>query len=107
MSIHPNPSTEKMKTMSEVIELLRKRGYSLDFNLVATHLECKDIPRPLLPNDFEVDDSYRFEGESDPSDEAVIYAISTRNDDHKGILVNAYGVYTDPIAGEMAEKLRI
>lgn len=102
----PNPSTEEMTTLSEVIEDLRNRGYVVDFNLLATHLECKSPPCKLSPSEFEIDQSYRFEGESNPSDEAVVYAISAKNRNLKGILVNAYGVYTDPVIGDMAKKLK-
>ena len=37
---------------------------------------------------------YRFEGESDPDDNAILYIIET-NDGTKGTLVDAYGVYND------------
>ena len=37
---------------------------------------------------------FRFEGESDPDDNAILYVIET-NDGTKGTLIDAYGVYND------------
>jgi len=37
---------------------------------------------------------YRFEGELNPSDNAILYAIKT-NDGEKGTIVDAYGMYND------------
>jgi len=41
---------------------------------------------------------YRFEGVSDPDDMAIVYAIETRSG-VRGILVDAFGVYSDPTIG--------
>jgi hypothetical protein len=49
---------------------------------------------------------YRFEGESDPSDEAILYAISSEKHGLKGLLVNGYGVSSDPLTEAMVSKLR-
>ena len=38
---------------------------------------------------------YRFEGTSDPDDMAIAYAIETKSG-VRGILVDAFGVYSDP-----------
>jgi hypothetical protein len=52
-----------------------------------------------------VDKYFRLEGETDPSEELVIYAISAIHSDMKGVLINNYGIYADPIASEMLDKL--
>jgi hypothetical protein len=39
-------------------------------------------------------DFFRFEGESDPADNSILYAIET-DDGKKGILSDAYGPYAD------------
>ncbi len=43
--------------------------------------------------------------QTDPDDEAVLYAIEARNG-NKGTLVDAYGPYSEAVTSEMAEKLR-
>jgi hypothetical protein len=95
-----------MTTVSEVINELKKEGYTVDFNLKENCLECHGNYLQLFPDEFEIDKSYRFEGPSDPADEAVVFAISSEKYDVKGILVNGYGVYSEPLTQEMIEALK-
>jgi hypothetical protein len=48
---------------------------------------------------------YRFEGETNPSDEAVVYAVESKDGTMKGTIVNAYGIYADPKSDEMIKML--
>jgi cytochrome c peroxidase len=91
-------------TVSAAISSLKQRGYDLDFNLSQNCLTChKDR---FDPEDFEITEVYRFEGNSDPADEAVVYAIES-NKGHKGVLVNGFGPSSDELSSEMAKKLSI
>ena len=94
-------------TLSETINDLRKEGYTEDFNLQQNCLECRDGQFKVFTDEFKVDKYYRFEGESNPSDSAILYAISSDSHRLKGILVNAYGIYSEPVTDEMLEKLDI
>jgi hypothetical protein len=91
-------------TVTEAVEGLRNRGYTLDFNLLENCLICNN--QKFSPSDFEIVEVYRFEGNSDPADEAVVYAIESNNG-KKGILVSGYGISADPMTAEMAKKLSI
>lgn len=91
-------------TLVEALNDLRKRGYTLDFNLTPECLHCTDNDLRLHPEDFEITETYRFEGETNPSDESILYAIQSNGGD-KGVLVNAYGPYSDPMTDSMAKKL--
>jgi hypothetical protein len=95
-----------MDTVSEVINELRKEGYTVDFNLKENCLECQGNYLKIFPDEFAVDKHYRFEGISDPDDQAVVYAISSDKHHIKGILVNGYGIYSDPGVAEMVKALR-
>ena len=94
-------------TLSETMDDLRKQGYTEDFNLRQNCLECRNGQFKVFANDFKVDSFYRFEGASNPSDAAILYAISSDRYGLKGVLVNAYGIYSEPITDEMMEKLEI
>jgi len=65
------------------------------------------VCRKVFSNEFKVDKYFRFEGESNPSDAAILYAISSNQDGLKGVLVNAYGIYSEPLTDEMMEKFKI
>ncbi len=91
-------------TLVETLENLRKEGYTEDFNVRFDSLICDKAC--LLPQEFEVDQVFRFEGNTNPSDEAILFAISSKNGDLKGVLVNSYGVYADEMTEEMIDKLK-
>jgi len=87
---------DTMKTLSEVLNHLKEVGYTTDFNLEGDALISSPNALRINPDDFEVDKHYRFEGMSDPGDAAVVYAISSEKHKLKGVVVNGYGIYSDP-----------
>lgn len=91
-------------TVSEAVNGLKTRGFELDFNLQENCLICHKDKFDV--NDFEIVEVYRFEGNSDPSDEAVVYAIESISG-MKGVLVNGYGISADVMSSDMAKKLNI
>lgn len=94
------------ETASEAINDLNKRGYTHDFNIEEDCLVCGEI-LSLSPDDFEIDEVYRFEGMTDPGDEMIVFAIAGKNQDVKGVLVNGYGMYSDPGSSRIMKKLQI
>lgn len=94
-------------TLSETMNQLRKEGYTEDFNLRQNCLECRNGAFKVFADDFKVDNFFRFEGPSNPSDAAILYAISSDRFGLKGVLVNAYGIYSEPMTDELLEKLEI
>lgn len=98
---------EAWDTVSQAITALRGAGYVEDFNLTPDCLECRSGQIKLFANYFQVDQFFRFEGDSDPADESIVYAISSKDKKLKGVLVNAFGVYGDTVSNEIAEKLTV
>lgn len=98
---------ENYVTLSQTMDTLREEGYTEDFNLQQDYLECRNRQFKLFTDDFKVDKYFRFEGDSNPSDAAVLYAISSDKHDIKGLLVNGYGIYSEPVTDEMLKKLKI
>ena len=95
----------KMTTLSEVTNLLRDRGYTLEFNLKEHYLEFVENNLKLYPGEFIVDKHYRFEGSSDPGDEAIVYAISSEKHNIKGVLIDGYGISSEGMSKEMIKAL--
>ena len=91
-------------TVTAAVNGLKKRGYTMDFNLAENCLVCHEDKFDV--NDFEIVEVYRFEGNSDPADEAVVYAIES-NKGQKGVLVNGYGPSSDALSSDMAKKLQM
>lgn len=93
-------------TLTEALDDLKRRGYAADFDLRPHCIECAAAQLELHPDDFEITEFYRFEGANDPGDSNVVYAIAGKNG-LKGVLVDAYGAYSDSLTAEMLEKLRM
>ncbi|MBS1916959.1 MAG: phosphoribosylpyrophosphate synthetase [Bacteroidetes bacterium] len=93
-------------TVTQAVNGLKQRGYTIDFNLENENIVCHKTPITLAPSEFEIEEVYRFEGNSDPADEAVVYAIASKHG-HKGVLVNGFGISADDASDEMIAKLNV
>lgn len=58
-------------------------------------------------NDIVIDKIYRFTGQKDLDDEAILYAMRNRKDGAKGVFVNGYGTYTDSGANAVISKINV
>lgn len=96
-----------MTTVSEVLNILKSKGYTVDFNLDDNCLVCHSNSLKIHPEDFVVDKHYRFEGMSDPADEAIVYAISSTKHNIKGTLVDGYGISSDKLTNDMIKALKV
>lgn len=94
-------------TVSEAVNELIKRGYTTDFELMTEHecLICHQTSTNLSPEEFEIDEIHRFEGDTDPGDEMIVYAISSEKHNMKGVDINAYGLYSDAATSKIVERL--
>lgn len=91
-------------TVSQAINDLKSRGFTEDFNLAENCLVCNAVK--YHPDDFHITEVYRFEGNTDPADEAVVYGIEGK-DGTKGSLVNGYGYSSEPMSEAIIRKLKM
>ena len=89
-------------TVSQAVNGLKSRGFNMDFNLAENCLVCNTDKFNV--QDFEIVEFYRFEGNTDPSDEAAVYAIES-NTGLKGVLVSGYGISAEGMSADMIKKL--
>ena len=100
--------TNNFDTASEAITGLTIMGYTTDFRIHPENecLVCNNTAKCLSAEDFEIDAIYRFEGDSDPADEMIVYAISSEKFNLKGVVVNGYGIYSDSVSSKIVERLQ-
>ena len=91
-------------TVSEAITALRKQGFTRDFNLEENCIVCH--PDRFSHDEFEIVDVYYYEGNTDPADEATVYAIESKSG-IKGILVTGSGMDTNSVTREILQKLKV
>ncbi|GAB3574171.1 hypothetical protein [Hymenobacter daeguensis] len=87
---------EEERSLVNVEKKLTKDGFTQDFNVVDGRLQTinSDSQKSYAPDEVTIVDFYRFEGESNPDDMSVLYAIEA-TDGVKGTISNAYGTYAD------------
>lgn len=81
------------ETVVEAINDLKSRGFNLDLNVEFDH--TLHDGNHLDPNDFEIVETYRFEGDSNPEDEDIVLAMSSKSTPMKGVFTGAFGVYAN------------
>jgi hypothetical protein len=93
-------------TLTEALIDLRQRGYVLDYNLVGAGARCAQVQEELRPEQLLIKEVYRFEGDSNPDDNMVLYALQSRlNPAHQGVLVAAYGPDVETGIAEFIRQL--
>lgn len=100
-----------MKTYDTAVEALNDlydKGYTTDFSFLKEKdcIYCHASNQALKADEFVIDEVHRFEGDSDPGDEMVVYAISSDTYELKGTLINAFGIYSDSGTSHIIEKLK-
>lgn len=86
-------------TVSKALQELADKGYTTDFNLEEDRIKSNC-------NDFRIEHIYRYEGETDPGDEATVYGIESK-DGEKGVFVAGHMAYSEGSAAKMLHELSI
>jgi hypothetical protein len=93
------------ETLVDATNDLYKRGYTANLSLEGDTIDDKDQNIHMGADDFEIDEFYRFEGQSNPADMSIVYAVSSGKYNLKGTLVNAYGTYANTSESALLAKL--
>jgi hypothetical protein len=91
--------------LSEVLNMLREKGFTDDFVMEDKGIKNKSSGEAYQAEDLTIVKVYRFEGESDPADMSVVYAMKSKRGD-KGIFLDAFGTYADYDGQKAAEFLK-
>jgi hypothetical protein len=90
-------------SMSEALDDLKAQGYTEDFN-TKEYLENHFDSQKHLDN-FKIDKIIRMDVMTDPGDQSVIYAISSKDESVKGVIVNSYGLYSDTKLDDIVDHM--
>jgi hypothetical protein len=83
----------EMTTLSQVIEKLRIKRQDNEFILTPEGFTIGN-GKFYQPQDLKIIKTFRFEGESDPSDSSILYVMEG-NDGTMGYSVDAYGAFSN------------
>lgn len=82
-----------MTTLSSVMEKMRLKKWDNEFVLEGKGF-CVGTGKFYQPEDLRIIRTYRFEGDSDPSDNVILYIIEAK-DGLIGYSLDAYGAYSN------------
>lgn len=79
-------------SLVDEIGALRARGFTADFGVGPDgRLRCNTCGHLHEPSDVVIESTARFEGASNPDDQAIVFGLRCTACDVRGVLVTAYG----------------
>jgi len=100
-----NNQQPSFDTVTEALQWLNNEGFSHDFNLDEDCIRFNNNTQAMSPDEFSIEYVFRFEGETDPGDEDIVYGIVSDVYNLKGVLTSAFGIYADALSADMIKKL--
>jgi hypothetical protein len=89
------PSSSSPSTVSEAVNLLLADGYTDDLGARGSEGKQGD-DHSHDPADLIIERQFRFEGDSNPDDQAIVLGVHCESCETRGIVVSAYGPDADP-----------
>lgn len=89
-----------------VLARLEAAGYHAQFSAVDGLLRCGECGYAHDPSGVVIEEMVRLEGETDPDDEAAVFAVSCRACGARGTYVTAFGIYVSADDAEVVRQLR-
>lgn len=95
---------EEMDTMSTVLKHLKQKNQDNEFT-VAEDGQVLLLGKQYQQHEIRLIKTYRFEGDSDPDEEAIIYLIEAF-DGVVGYSIDTYGIYTSHLTDGYAGLIK-
>lgn len=96
--------TSDMSTLTSCMNKLQGDGFTVNFKVEEKILKSLDSEKRYKPSQVHIVNFYRFEGPSDPDENAILYAIETDTGE-KGMITDAYGAYADPHVSKFMKEV--
>ena len=96
---------ETAGSVTEAIALLEADGYRSDFSFADGTVRCHACGVPHHPDRLVVRHTFRFEGDTDPGDEAIVLGVECPECGVRGIVVSAFGPDASPEFVALLQRL--
>lgn len=83
---NPHP----MRTLSQVMETLKERGHDTEILFKDDVMRNEKTQEVYRPEDLVIIRTYRFEGDTNPTDNAILYLVEDRHQ-QTAYIIDAYG----------------
>lgn len=98
--------SDEPATVLDALRVLAADGYDTSFSLVDGGVRCAVCGGAHPMERIGAVRVYRFEGPSDPDEEAAVYALQCPRCGAKGALVSSYGPHADPALADRIDLPR-
>jgi hypothetical protein len=97
-----------MTTLTGVLEKLRIKKQDTEFRYTPEGFCSSSNKRAYEPEDLTIIKTYRFEGDSNPSDSCILYLIEAK-DGLIGYNIDSYGAYSNNEEGynDFLKKIKV
>ena len=96
----------RYSTVTEALQDLARRGFTDSFTVEEAGLRSIATGTLVRPEDVTIVEYHRFEGDTNPDDMSVVYALAYK-DGSRGIITDAYGTYADPVIGNFLKNVKL
>ncbi len=96
---------EVPETVTDAVRLLEAKGFRGGFKIDRGALHCASCDHLHRPAELVVHKTFRFEGATDPGDEAIVLGIEFPRCGTRGIVVSAFGPDADEGLIALTEQL--
>jgi hypothetical protein len=94
-----------MDSLVTVLTEVEKMGFTTQFEVTEKGLVSLKTGDIFLPGQVSISHFYRFEGDSNPDDSSILYAIETDTCE-RGTLVDGYGVSAESTTSSFFRKVK-
>ncbi|GEN67055.1 MULTISPECIES: hypothetical protein [Chryseobacterium] len=102
-----NPENfDRMTTLSQVMKILSERGIQREFRMNENcEMKFENSDKIYQPSELTILKTYRFEGDSNPDDNAVLYVLKDSSG-NRGMIIDSYGADSNYPGEEFDKFLR-
>jgi hypothetical protein len=93
------------ETVADAVRLLAADGYGGEFSINESAVHCGSCAYVCEPLRVTISRTFRFEGNTDPADEAIVLGLECPECGVRGVLVSAYGPDADAGFLALVERL--
>lgn len=94
-----------METTTEAMSRLSNQGYKEQFRAEEKGLKAVGLDRFYDPKELIIDEIVRFEGEANPDQMAILFALRDASGEVKGTYYSSYGANVASEDGEVISHL--
>ena len=95
-----------LESLAQAIARLEERGFRHSLRARCGELRVVDSGEDYAPEDLEIDEIVRFEGETDPAEEVALFALRGPDGAPLGTYASMYGPATPPEDAVVVRRLR-